>query len=80
MIGVVKECLTKRITTRKEVMHKYVGDICHKIQLILEKNKKIAQGWTPTWHGDDDMAIFGVTNGKETYCVNLKLGNYPCKK
>ncbi|KAI5433596.1 hypothetical protein KIW84_020761 [Lathyrus oleraceus] len=71
----IKHNLTKRITTQKEMMHKYAGDICHKIQFILEKNKKLAQGWTPTWHGDDDMAIFGVTNGNGTYYVNFKLGN-----
>lgn len=29
------------------------------------KKKKLAQGWTSTWHGDDDMTIFGVTINEE---------------
>lgn len=68
----IKQYLTKRITTQKEMMSKYTGEICLRILLILEKNKKVAGGRSPTWHGDDDLAIFGVTNDIETYCVNLK--------
>lgn len=29
--------------------------------LVIEKNKEQVEGWTPTWHGDDVLAIFGVT-------------------
>lgn len=54
------------------------------IQLILEKNKKYVHGWTPTWHGDENMSIFGVTNERErereTFCINLKEGSYLCRK
>ncbi|KAI5425507.1 hypothetical protein KIW84_031348 [Lathyrus oleraceus] len=51
-----------------------------KIQLVIEKNKKQAQGWSPTWHGDDNLSIFGVTNGIETYCVDLKKEACSCRK
>ncbi|KAI5393266.1 hypothetical protein KIW84_060401 [Lathyrus oleraceus] len=48
--------------------------------MVIEKNKQHAQGWTPTWYGDDDLSIFGVTNGIESYCVNLKNETCSCRK
>ena len=48
--------------------------------MVIEKNKKKAQGLSPTWHGDDDLSIFGVTNGIETYCVDLKKEACSCRK
>lgn len=47
---------------------------------MLEKNKKHAQNWTPTWSGDDDLSIYGVTNVNETYVVNLKQHTCACMK
>ncbi|XP_058776608.1 uncharacterized protein LOC131650925 [Vicia villosa] len=76
----IKHYLTKRLTMQKELTSSYNGDICPKIQVSLEKNKKIAQHWTPTWHGDDDMAIYGVTNGRDTYVVNLKKETCSCRR
>ncbi|CAK8544972.1 unnamed protein product [Lathyrus sativus] len=76
----IKHYLTKRITSQKELMNTYTGDICHKIQLLLEKNKKHAECWTPTWHGGDDLSIFGVTNGIETYSIDLKKQTCACRK
>ncbi|KAI5440081.1 hypothetical protein KIW84_025440 [Lathyrus oleraceus] len=61
-------------------MNKYAREIFPRIQLVLEKNKKVTGGWTPTWHGNDDLTIFGVTNDTETYCVNLKLETCACRK
>ncbi|CAK8577415.1 unnamed protein product [Lathyrus sativus] len=61
-------------------MNTYTCDICPRIQLLLEKNKKHAEDWTPTWHGDDDLSIFSVTNGIETYSVDLKQQTYACRK
>ncbi|XP_058744165.1 uncharacterized protein LOC131616720 [Vicia villosa] len=76
----IKHYITKRITKQKDLLHGYEGDICPRIQLILERNKKEAQEWTPTWHGDDDLSIFGVTKGQDTYCVNLKSETCSCRK
>ncbi|KAI5405852.1 hypothetical protein KIW84_052569 [Lathyrus oleraceus] len=76
----IKHYITKRMTSQKELLHGYTGSICHRIQLVIKKNKKKAQGWSPTWHGDDDLSIFGVTNGIETYCVNLKKEACSCRK
>ncbi|XP_058767184.1 uncharacterized protein LOC131640795 [Vicia villosa] len=76
----IKHYITKTITSQKEMMQKYNGDICPNIQLILEKNKKHSHGWIPTWHGDDDMEIFGVNNGRDTFCINLKEGTCSCRK
>ncbi|CAK8577736.1 unnamed protein product [Lathyrus sativus] len=76
----IKHYLTKRITNQKELMIKYIGNVCPRVQLALEKSKKFAESWSPTWHGDDNMAIFGVINDIKTYCVNIKEGTCACRK
>ncbi|CAL5209877.1 unnamed protein product [Lathyrus oleraceus] len=76
----IKYHITKRMTNQKKLLHDYTGSIFPRIQLVIEKNKNEAQGWSPTWHGDDDLSIFGVTNGIETYCVNLKREACSCRK
>jgi hypothetical protein len=72
--------LTKRNAKQKEVMQRYRGNVCPMIQQVLEKAKKEAEKWTSTWHSDDDYAIFGVTNGTKTHCVNLLKKTCACKK
>ncbi|KAI5440635.1 hypothetical protein KIW84_010204 [Lathyrus oleraceus] len=76
----IKHYITKRMTSPKELLHGYTGSICPRIQLVIEKNKKQTQGWSPTWHGDDDLSIFGITNGIETYYVDLKKEACSCRK
>ncbi|GAU17195.1 hypothetical protein TSUD_178250 [Trifolium subterraneum] len=61
-------------------MLRYKGNICPSIQKVLEKTKKTAEGWISTWHSDDDFSIFGVTNGVETYAVNLLQKTCACRK
>ncbi|KAI5387868.1 hypothetical protein KIW84_073819 [Lathyrus oleraceus] len=58
MLEGIKHYLTKRITSQKDALSKYNGDICPRIQYVLEKNKKVVENWTPTWHGDDDLSIY----------------------
>lgn len=58
----------------------YTGDIWPKIQLVLEKNKKLAQNWAPKWHGDDGLAVYGVTNDNETYYFNITQETCACRK
>ncbi|XP_058764491.1 uncharacterized protein LOC131637941 [Vicia villosa] len=76
----IKQYITKRIANQKELLQGYTGSICPKIQLVIEKHKQQAQGWSSTWHGDDDISIFGVTNGNDTYCVDLKKETCSCRK
>ncbi|CAL5201879.1 unnamed protein product [Lathyrus oleraceus] len=76
----IKHYITKRMTSHKELLHGYTGSIYPKIQLVIKKNKKQAQEWSPAWHGDDDISIFGFTNGVETYCVDLKKEVCSCRK
>ncbi|KAI5388623.1 hypothetical protein KIW84_074339 [Lathyrus oleraceus] len=46
--------------------------------LVLEKKKKkLAENWTSTWHGDDDLAVYGVTIDK---VVNFKQEMCACRK
>ncbi|CAL5187798.1 unnamed protein product [Lathyrus oleraceus] len=51
----IKHYVTKRMTSQKEFLHGYTRSICPRIQLVIDKNKKQAQGWSPTWHVDDDL-------------------------
>ncbi|KAI5393552.1 hypothetical protein KIW84_060611 [Lathyrus oleraceus] len=44
----IKHYITKRMTSQKELLHGYTGSICPKIHLVIEKNKKQAQGRSPT--------------------------------
>lgn len=79
MLEWIKHYLTKRKTSQKDALSKYNGENFPRIQLVLEKNK-VSENWTPTWHGDDDLAIYGVTNGNKTYVVNLKQEIRACRK
>ncbi|CAK8544260.1 unnamed protein product [Lathyrus sativus] len=47
---------------------------------IKEYANRAAEGWIATWHADDDFAIFGVSNGVETYVVSLLQQKYGCRK
>lgn len=77
----LKYYLTNRIVQQKTLIQRYNGDICPKIQIALEKNKKAADGWSPFWHGDDEHhAIFTVDNGPDQYGVNLFEKTCACRK
>jgi len=76
----IKHYLTKRIAHQKDLMLRYRGNICPMVQQTLERSKIASGGWTATWHSDDDLALFGVTNGIETYIVNLLSRTCACRK
>jgi len=76
----IKHYLVKRIGAQKDLMQRYRGNICPIIQLELEKAKRVADGWKPTWNFDDEYAIFSVTNGTGTYIVNLAQKICDCRK
>ncbi|XP_058733206.1 uncharacterized protein LOC131604807 [Vicia villosa] len=76
----IKHYLTLRIATQKESLGRFKGIITPKIQQVLEKTKREAEGWSATWHSDDDFALFGVSNGVETYAVNLLQKKCGCRK
>ncbi|XP_050875971.1 uncharacterized protein LOC127079631 [Lathyrus oleraceus] len=80
MLEGIKHYLTKLKISQKDALSKYNGDICHIVQLVLVKNKKVAENWTPTWHGDDDLDIYGMTNRNKTYVVNLNQTTHACRK
>ncbi|XP_058746445.1 uncharacterized protein LOC131619357 [Vicia villosa] len=76
----IKHYLTLRITTQKETLGRVKGIITPKIQQVLEKTKREAEGWSATWHSDDDFSLFGVPNGVETYAMNLLQKKCGCRK
>lgn len=47
MLEEIKHYLTKRITSHKDALSKYNGDIFPRIQLVFGKNNKVAENWTP---------------------------------
>ncbi|CAK8536462.1 unnamed protein product [Lathyrus sativus] len=72
--------ITVRISAQKEKLSRYTGVTSPCIQKVLEKTKRAAEGWIATWHADDDFAIFEVSNGVETYAVNLLQQKCDCRK
>jgi len=67
----IKHYITVRIVKQRQMLERYNGEICPKIQVLIEKNKRSAGGWKATWHGDMEMVNFSVTNETDKYIVNL---------
>ncbi|XP_058765308.1 uncharacterized protein LOC131638780 [Vicia villosa] len=76
----IKHYITTRIVKQKNLMSRFRGTICPKVEEIIEKLKRAAGGWTPTWHGDDSFNIFSVTNGIDTFELNLQRHHCACRK
>lgn len=72
--------ITIRIVKRKNLVSRFRGTICPKVEQVIERLKRAAGGWTPTWHVDDAFNIFSVTNGINTFEVNLQRHYYACRK
>jgi hypothetical protein len=80
MLEGLKFYLTNRIVRLRDYMLRYEGDICPAIVKILDKCKKDADKWTPHWHGDRDYANFFVSNGVDTFVVDLVKMTCACRK
>ncbi len=77
----LKNYISKRIVTQSELMRRYTGNICPKIQLLLEKTKRAADGWSPHWAGDlEHRGLFHVENGNDQYAVDLHKRTCACRK
>jgi hypothetical protein len=77
----LKNYISKRIVTQSELMRRYTGNICPKIQLLLEKAKRVADGWSPHWAGDlEHHGLFHVENGNDQYAVDLHKRTCACRK
>lgn len=61
-------------------MRRYRGSICPRIQQVLEKNKRDAEGWAPNWVGDDGYSLFEVRRDPDKYVVNLSERSCSCRK
>ena len=75
----LKFYITNRIVKLRDYMLRYQGDICPMIRKIVEKSKTDAIGWTPIWCGDRDSSMFSVTDGTDTYVVNLQDRTCACR-
>ncbi|CAK8572127.1 unnamed protein product [Lathyrus sativus] len=76
----IKHYIIVRIFAQKEKLSRYKGITSPNIQQVLQKTKRPAEGWIVTWHSDDDFAIFGVSNGVDTYAINFLQRKYGCRK
>ncbi|XP_039687921.1 uncharacterized protein [Medicago truncatula] len=76
----LKFYITNRIVKLRDYMLRYEGEICPMIRKIVEKAKKDTIGWTPIWCGDRESSMFSVTDGTDTYAVNLKDKTCACRK
>lgn len=48
MLKGIKHYPTKRIISKKKLMNNHTGNIYLRIELLLKKNKKLIENWTPT--------------------------------
>ncbi|RHN42107.1 putative transcription factor interactor and regulator CCHC(Zn) family [Medicago truncatula] len=76
----LKFYITNRIVKLRDYMLRYQGEICPMIRKIVEKAKKDTIGWTPIWCGDRESSMFSMTDGTNTYVVNLKDKTCACRK
>ncbi|CAK8533097.1 unnamed protein product [Lathyrus sativus] len=76
----IKRYITVRISAQKDKLSRYTGVTSPNIKKVLEKTKRAAEGWIATWHTDDDFAIFRVSDGVETYALNLLQQKCGCRK
>lgn len=76
----IKHYITVRTSAQKEKLNWYKGVTSPNIQQVLEKTKRAIEGWIATWHPDDEFVIFGVSNGVETYVVNLMQKKCGCRR
>jgi len=72
--------MTKRIVRLRDYMLRYSGGICPMIKKILDKAKKDANNWSPTWPGDREYAHFSAYDGSDTYVINLKERTCACRR
>lgn len=80
LIEGLKLYMTNRINAQRDLVLRYKGNICPMIQLVLEKAKKEADGWSPNWAGDDAYALFEVSRDIDRYVVNLFDRSCSCRK
>ncbi|XP_058775575.1 uncharacterized protein LOC131649839 [Vicia villosa] len=76
----LKHYIIVRIVKQKNLMSRFRNTLCSRVEQIIERLKRAAGGWTPTWHGDDAFNLFIVTNGVDTYEVNLQRFYCACRK
>lgn len=80
LIEGIKDYISSRIVKQRQLMNRYMGDICPMIQQKLELNKEIAEGWSTKWMGDTENSTFQVTNGISQYGVELKDRHCACRR
>ncbi|XP_057435394.1 uncharacterized protein LOC130728074 [Lotus japonicus] len=67
----LKFYLINRIVKQRYVDLRYQGELCPTIQKKLEVSKRDVVAWLPVNVGDQNNALFEVTNGTWKYVVNL---------
>lgn len=80
LIEGLKFYITNLFVSKRDKMLRYKGNICPLIQLMLEKANREADGWLPTWAGDDAYALFEVSKDVDRYVVNLGERTCSCRK
>lgn len=80
LVDGLKIYITNRIVRLRDNMLRYNGEICPMINKLLDKSKKEAEGWSPTWSGDRGYARFTVYNGTDSYAVNLGENSCACRR
>lgn len=68
----LKHYIKSSIVKQKNLISQFKNIICQKIKQTIKWLKWAVGGWTPTWNEDEEFNLFSVTNGMDTYEVNLQ--------
>ncbi|CAL5182997.1 unnamed protein product [Lathyrus oleraceus] len=76
----LKHYIKIRIVKQNNLISRFTCIICPKVEQVIERLKRASGGWTTTWPGDDAFNIFSVTNGIDTFELNLQRRYCACHK
>jgi hypothetical protein len=77
MLVTIGRYLMTRIQKNRDVMLKYQGPICPRIQEKLQKCKEESKGCTPKWGGGN---MYEMTSDGKKYIVNIVKKSCTCSK
>ncbi|KAK8928879.1 hypothetical protein KSP39_PZI017339 [Platanthera zijinensis] len=78
MLEIIRVIMMRRIRTQRDKMLNYNGDICPKIQKILENNKRGVHDYILEWNGHAKFEVKGWVGDKWT--VDLASNSCSCNK
>ena len=78
MIEEIRCCLMERYVKMKQMIARYKGPICPRIQHKLEIEKINSRLWVAVWCGDEKVSRFEVRKALDRYVVDIEQSTCSC--